>query len=90
MVSELLNSNEQLDPFQFDNSKKKKKQPQTKHHHPKTKNLKDPNRIGSRQASGANPSLNLGSDTIRADVVPVDERHVAGEISTAPRTRAVS
>ena len=36
-----------------------------------------------------NSSLNLGSDTIRADVVPVDERHVAGEISTVPGTHAM-
>jgi hypothetical protein len=52
-------------------------------------NLKDLDRIGSYQASGANLGRNLRSDTIRADIAPVDERHVAGEISTAPGTHVV-
>jgi hypothetical protein len=51
-------------------------------------NLKDPDQIGSRQVSEANPGQNLGSDTIRADVAPIDEQHVAGEISTVPGTHA--
>ena len=51
-------------------------------------NLKDLDRIGSHQASGANPGRNLRSDTIRADMAPVDKRHVAGEISTAPGMHA--
>ena len=39
--------------------------------------------------SEANPGQNLGSDIIRTDVAPVDERHVAGEISTVPGTHAM-
>ena len=44
-------------------------------------NSKDLDRVG--QASGVNMGWNHGLDTIRANVVPVDERHVAGEISTS-------
>ena len=33
--------------------------------------------------SGANLGQNLGSDIVRVDVAPVDERHVAREISTS-------